>query len=120
MIGECKSDGGEITSDDVNKLSAVAGELRRNDCDPFIVFAKTSIFTAEEIEICKGAASHNANNVILLAKRELEPHYPDELTAEEFDIKPYAHSLAQMSAVTRATYFEPRPKKIIAVASISE
>jgi hypothetical protein len=117
VIGECKSDGGEITTDDVIKLCAVADTLGSIDCDPFIVFAKTSNFTAEEIERCKGARTPNGHRVILLAKRELEPYYPYELTAKEFEIRPYAHSLGHMAQVTHVVYFEPRPKKIIAAAS---
>jgi hypothetical protein len=90
VIGECKSDRGEITADDVTKLSAVADALRSVGCEAFILFAKTSSFTAEEIERCKGARAPNCHRVILLAKRELEPYDPYELAKEEFEIRQYA------------------------------
>lgn len=120
VIGECKSDGGEITAEDVKKLSAVADALHSVGCAPFIVFAKTSDFTAEEIEICKGAQVPDGQGIILLAKRELEPYDPYELATEEFEIRQYAHSLGHMGQNTHAIYFEPRPKKTVAAASGSE
>ena len=120
VIGECKSDGGEITADDVTKLSAVADALRTVGCEAFILLAKTSNFTPEEIERCKGARAPNGHRVILLAKRELEPYDPYELATEEFEIRQYAHSLEHMGQNTHAIYFEPRPKKTVAAKSGSE
>jgi len=120
VIGECKGDGGEITADDVTKLGAVADALRGVGCEPFILFAKTSNFTPEEIERCKGARDPIGHRIILLAKRELEPYDPYELATEEFEIRQYAHSLVHMSQNTHAIYFEPRPKKTVSAGSGSE
>jgi hypothetical protein len=120
VIGECKSDGGEITANDVQNLSAVADALRSVNCDSFIVFAKTSAFTAEEIERCRGAQAGNGHRVILLAKRELEPYDPYELAEKEFEIRQYTHSLGHMGQNTHAIYFEPRPKKAVAAGSDPE
>ena len=120
VIGECKSDGGEITADDLTKLSAVADALGSVDCEAFMLFAKTSNFTPEEIERCKGARNPNGNRIILLAKRELEPYDPYELAREQFEINQYAHSLGHMCQNTHAIYFEPRPKRSVEARSSSE
>jgi hypothetical protein len=68
VIGECKSDGGEITADDVTKLGAVDDALSGVGCETFILFAKTSSFTSEEIERCKAARAPNGHRVIIWAK----------------------------------------------------
>jgi hypothetical protein len=109
-IGECKSDGGEITADDVTKLSRVADALTEKSCEPFIIFSKTSGFTPAEIERCKAAQALYRRRAILLSKRELEPYHLYEQTAKEFEISPYASSLDQMAQATHNIFFEPRPK----------
>jgi AIG2-like family len=110
-IGECKSDGGEITADDVTKLTRVADALSaKRSCDAFIVFSKTSSFTLEEVERCKAAQAKYHRRVILLSERELKPYYLYEQTAKEFEIDPYASSFEQMAQATHNIYFEPRPK----------
>ncbi len=110
-IGECKSEGGEITADDVTKLTRVADALSaKRSCDAFIVFSKTSSFTPEEVERCKAAQAKYNRGVILLSERELKPYYLYEQTAKEFEIDQYASSFEQMTQATHNIYFEPRPK----------
>ena len=109
-IGECKSDGGEITADDVTKLTRVADALSaKSSCEAFIIFSKTSSFTQEEVERCK-AAQAKSRRVILLSERELKPYDLYEQAAKEFHIDRYASSFEQMAQATHGIYFEPRPK----------
>lgn len=110
-IGECKSDGGEITADDVTKLTRVADALTaKRNCEAFVIFSKTGCFTAEEVEQCKAAQTKYNRRVILLSERELRPYYLYEQTAKEFEIDQYARSFEQMAQATHNIYFEPRPK----------
>ncbi len=74
-IGECKANGGEITEDDVRKLTQVADAFPTNRLQPFIVFAKTTPFTTEEIARCGGAQTPDQLRVIMLSDRELEPYH---------------------------------------------
>jgi hypothetical protein len=118
-IAECKDAGGEITDEDVRKLTKVAHALEASPCQVFILFAKCGRFTDEEIERCKGARrrlfehegkTHYAHNVIMLSERELEPYYVYEKTEKEFEIKRFAHSLEELAINTVNVFFEPRPK----------
>ena len=110
VIGECKSNG-EITSDDIRKLSLVADALAKGStCEAFIVFSKTGSFTPEEVARCKAAQGQFASRVILLSGRELEPYHLYEQAVKEFEISPYASSLEQMAEATQGIYFAPRPK----------
>ncbi len=111
-IGECKSDGGEITSDDVTKLTRVADALTTKSCEAFIIFSKTSRFTPEEVERCKAAQAKYRRRVILLSERELKPYYLYEQTAKEFEINQHASSFEQMAQATHNIYFEPRPRTV--------
>jgi len=109
-IGECKG-GGEITADDVGKLAPVADALTASrDCEAFIVFSKTSRFTPEEVERCKGAQGEYERRVILLSDRELEPYFMYERAEKEFVIRPSAISLEDMAQATQDIYFDPKPK----------
>jgi hypothetical protein len=113
-IGECKSDGGEITADDVTKLTRVAdAPAVKRSCEAFIAFSKTSRFTPEEVERCKAAQAKYNRRVILLSERGLKPYYLYEQTVKEFEIDEYASSLEQMARATHNIYFEPRPKPAI-------
>lgn len=74
-IGECKSDGGMITADDVRNLKAVADRFNATSLPVYIVFAKTSSFTPEEIRRCRSANGRYGHRVIMLGERELEPYH---------------------------------------------
>ena len=110
-IGECKSDGGVIEIDDAQKMGRVADALAGKDCEVFVVFSKTSTFTPDEVASCQAAQGTQSQRVILLSKRELEPHFLYERTSKEFEIlHPHASSFEQMARATHTIYFEPRPK----------
>jgi hypothetical protein len=119
VIAECKDAGGEITDEDVRKLSKVAETLRKGPFDVFILFAKCGEFTEAEIQRCKDARRklfehqgqvYYLNNIIMLSARELEPYDLYERTEKEFEIKPYAHTFEDLATNTVNIFFEPRPK----------
>ena len=74
IIGECKSAGGQVTKDDAEHLRRVADVFPRNRLNPFILFAKTGHFSADEIEACAIAQDKWEPRVLLLSKDELEPY----------------------------------------------
>jgi hypothetical protein len=119
VIAECKDAGGEITEDDVRKLSKVAGALEDSPCQVFILFAKCGQFTDAEIQRCKNGrrklfehqgTAHYLNNIIMLSARELEPYHLYEDTKKEFEIKEYAHTFEELAMNTVNIFFEPKPK----------
>jgi len=119
VIAECKDAGGEITDEDVRKLSKVAEALQKAPCDVFILFAKCGQFTDEEIQRCKNARRklfehqgevHYLHNIIMLSARELEPYHLYEQTEKEFDIKLYAQTFEELAMNTVNIFFEPRSK----------
>lgn len=119
VIAECKDSGGEITTDDVRKLTKVAHALEDSQCDVFILFSKCGRFTPDEVERCKEARRklfehegkmHYAYNVIMLSDRELEPYHPYQHLDKEFEIQPYVHTFEDLAINTANIYLEPRLK----------
>jgi hypothetical protein len=111
VIGECKDEGGKITLDDSAKLAAVADAFPHRHFDVYIVFAKTSTFTEEEIKACH-AAQGGMQRVIMLSNRELEPYFMYQKTEQEFEISHSGVSLDAMARVTHDVFFQPRRKKL--------
>ena len=109
-IGECKGHG-EITEEDVRKLSQVADAFPKDRIAPFIVFSKTAPFTADEIARCRAAQpTGRRTRVILLSDRALEPDFVYERAEKEFVIDSTAVSLEDLANTTYALYFDPKPK----------
>lgn len=109
-IGECKGNK-EIAADDAQKMGLVADALAEGEgCEVFIIFSKTSRFTAEEVERCKLAQGRYQQRVILLSDRELEPYSVYEQAEREFEIERSVISLEDMVQTTQHIYFDPKPK----------
>jgi hypothetical protein len=109
-IGECKSRG-EITDEDVRKLSKVADALPAKRIRSYIVFAKTSPFSPDEIQRCRAAQPAGRPRVILLSDRELEPYFVYERAAKEFEFQRTAVSLEGLAQATHNLYFQPKPRR---------
>jgi hypothetical protein len=109
-IGECKGRG-EISDEDVRKLSKVADAFPAKRIQTYIVFAKTSSFSPDEIERCKTAQSAGRPRVILLSDRELEPYFVYERATKEFEFQGTAVSLEGLAQATQNLYFHPKPKQ---------
>jgi hypothetical protein len=104
-IGECKNRL-EITADDVTKLKLVSEALDEKGIEVFVVFAKLTEFTSEELERCRAINGEFKRRLILLTKRELEPYFIYEKTAKEFEIPEYAISLEDMAHITHTVFYE--------------
>ena len=109
VIGECKSRG-EITDDDVRKLTRVANVFPTKRIEPYIIVAKTSEFTPDEVERCKAAQDRYRQRVILLSERELEPYFIYEKTQKQFNIRSTAISFDDLAKATHHIYFDPKQK----------
>ena len=119
VIGECKDAGGEITEDDVRKLTAVARAVDDGPWDVFVLFAKCGEFTAAEIERCKtgrrrlfehAGETVYLQDIIMLSRRELEPYTLYEETQKEFEVQPHALFFDDLAHNTNNIYFEPKRK----------
>jgi hypothetical protein len=105
VVGECKDVGGGISADDARKMAAVADAFPLETFDPYILFSKTSPFTAEDIENCSLAQpEHSRSRVIMLTGRELEHDRLYEEAAEQFHIRAPG-TLENMAEVTHHAYF---------------
>jgi hypothetical protein len=104
-IGECKAQK-PIEADDVAKLGRVADVIEASgDCDVFVIFAKTSAFTPEEVRRCQSIQGQHRRRVILLSDRELEPYFVYEEQKEKLRNRPYANSFSEMANATQVLYF---------------
>jgi hypothetical protein len=109
-IGEAKSAGGKIDSDDVAHMKAVAGAVSSIGIRPYLVFSKTAdSFSAQEIEMFR-ALRKEQHHVILLTNKEIEPYYP-YIEGDDEDKLPqkYAHSFDDMVANTEYRYLRFPP-----------
>ena len=110
-IGECKDAGGSISKDDATKMAAVADALSTSGLHCYIIFSKTSAFTADDVENCRLANKPGRTRVIMLSDRELEPHRLYEKTSEDFEIRRHGTTMQDMAIATHDIFFLPRPKK---------
>lgn len=116
VIGECKTRK-PITADDVEKLTRVADAFPEDRYDVYIVFARLTPFSPEEVELIRRANGKYRRRAIMLTERELEPYFVYEWTAKDFDIRQTASSLADMAAATLQVFFEERKRDAGACAA---
>lgn len=110
VIGECKSEGGQVTQEDVNNMKAIAESFPAHQIRVFIVFSKTGDFSKEEIDHCRTAQT-DPPRVILFSRRELEPTFVYMRAAKEFEIQGVAISLEGLARNTVDIFFDPKPRK---------
>jgi len=106
LIAECKSDGGEIDEDDIRKLRGLAKVVEQHGYDCFIMFSKTSEFTADEIDAMSSLIDFEKDHRLILWNRDhLEPYDAYEKFKDRLDDK-YFHSLYLMANATVQLYFK--------------
>lgn len=111
-IGECKTRG-SISKADVQNLIRVAESFPKEKFDVFLIFAKLTDFSSEELSYIKEANGDNGvryQRTILLTTRELEPWFVYERTEKEFEINRHAVSFEDLAEVTQIVFFEERRK----------
>ena len=108
IIGECKDAGGEIDANDIEHLEQVADAFPASRFDAFILLAKLSPFTGEEIELAKALnAKPWLRRVIMLSARELEPYHLFDRTNEQLGLNLRSGSPKELADATHAIYFAP-------------
>lgn len=108
ILGECK-DQGPIKSDefkrDIANLRRVADALPRTRFKTFILLAKLTPFTPDEIEQARTLNTEHQQRTILLTARELEPYHIYERTKTEFEIDGYGGTPEDLARITAKMYF---------------
>ena len=106
LIGEVKDVGGIIDANDIENLRQVADALPPKRFSTFIVLAKLSPFSDDEIRLAATLNTKYRRRVILLTDRELEPYHLYERAEKELDKKLIAVSADDMAKITHELYFK--------------
>jgi hypothetical protein len=106
IIGECKDKGGKINEADVENMRRIADAFPRRRFEAFILFAKLSTFSPEEVALAKTLNSEFRQRVVLLTDRELEPYHLYERTEKELGIKTHGGHPSEMARTTAELYFK--------------
>ncbi|MBV8190135.1 MAG: hypothetical protein JO339_23020 [Alphaproteobacteria bacterium] len=106
-IGEAKTRKA-FNEDDVTNLMAVADAFPADRFDAFVVFARLTEFSPEEVGLIKQVNDKSRRRAIMLTDRELEPYSIYDRTAKEFDIRRTAVSFEDMADATVRVFFERR------------
>jgi hypothetical protein len=103
-IGECKSEKGNITQDDVEHVAAIREKLVAKELSCYLIFSKTAdSFTGEELTLFRGLQRRRVP-LILLLNKELEAHeLYGKYTESELRSKLVA-SLEEMARNSALTY----------------
>lgn len=118
LVSECKSDGGEITADDIRKLTKLSEVVEADGYECFILLSKTSRFSDAEVaaaaEVNKAAAAHfRRPRLILWDIDNLEPYrayekYQGRLKQKHgpFDLQGMADATVELFPATKPPPWE--------------
>lgn len=104
IIAECK-DQGPIDSKDIENLLSVAKAFPESHFNTYVLLAKLTPFTNEEIQLAKKLNEKYYQRAILLTSRELEPYHFFERTKFDHEINSYGSSPEDLAQVTNQIYF---------------
>ena len=105
IIGECKDEGDRIDENDINNLKQIADAIPRQRFSPYVLLARLSPFSAEEIALARTLNTKYEKRAILLSQRELEPYYIYERVNKERGTRYYGGTAKEMARTTAAIYF---------------
>lgn len=107
ILGECKDlYENAFEKQDILNLRRAAESLPKNRFDTYLLLAKLSKFTTEEVELAKTLNDGFRPKVIMLTNRELEPYHVYEKTKKEFPaIREYVSSASDLANTTAQIYF---------------
>lgn len=109
VIGECKDAGGVIDANDIEHLRQVADAFPKERFATYIVLAKLSAFTPNEIELAKALNTRFSRRAILLTHEELEPYRFYERHRDVLGDDRHVSSLSDLAKATHRMYFVPPP-----------
>jgi hypothetical protein len=103
-LGECKAKG-PIDQRDLDGLTRIASLIASNRVHPYLLFAKTSPFTDEEIALLRPAEGESPRRTILLGPDWLES-YDFRLTVNGTSAGQHlGHGMEELAELTYAKYF---------------
>lgn len=103
VIAECKSEGGEITEEDVKKLGTLADALPEEYFKVYIVFSKLTRFSEAELNIIAPLNTRDSDSkVIIFTTRDLEALHPYEELLREHRQTTFGSKLQDMANITEA------------------
>jgi hypothetical protein len=106
-IGECKGQG-RVDANDVANLNVVAERLRERGFETYVVLAKWSAFSPDEVAICRAHRVPGVERLIMLSAAELEPY---ELWQQQrLGARWYPSEFETLAAITAEAYFGPLPE----------
>lgn len=108
ILGECKGQAPVKATEfqkDADNLRRVADALPVHRFNTFILFAKLSNFTPDEIGVVKALNDEQRHRVILLTDRELEPYRIYERTKHEYQIDEHANTPQRLADNTAKVFF---------------
>lgn len=109
IIGECKDEGDRINQRDIDNLRRIADAINATRFETFIVLARLSPFSDEEISLARTLNGAFRQRVILLSARELEPYRIYERTNRETGLDLRGGSLRDLARATVQLYFNFTP-----------
>lgn len=117
IIGEAKDRGSQIDANDADTMRMVADAFSRERFEVYIVFARLTKFTEDEIAVA-ATLSQEDRNVILLTDQELEPYYvydrgDAELKKLRFDLDGIVQGTRrQYPSLTPPSFIEKRAARV--------
>ena len=104
-IGECKSEKGSITQDDVEHLAAIRENLVAKGLNCYLIFSKSAdAFDTEELELFRGLKKEQIP-VILLLNKELEADEPYSKYTDRQLRSKFVASLEEMARNSMTIHF---------------
>ena len=99
LIGEAKT-ADQINAEDVRKLERLADAIPSDMAEAFVMFAKTTTFTTDDVTVAKTLNSSGKQRLILWSQEELEPYLAYERSKDRLGGRSYASSLIDMVEAT--------------------
>jgi len=106
-IAECKSEGQQITQQNINNMKAVQDEMKKIKIDCFLIFSKTvDNYNSSELQLFNSLKEEN-RKFIILSNKELEPYHPYwELNETENLPEKYALDMSGMCRNSQYIYLK--------------
>ena len=109
IIGECKDEGDRIDEDDVENLKRIADAVPPDRFSTYILLARLSPFSNDEIALAKTMNDEYRQRAILLSARELEPYLVYERVNQELKLDFFGNSPKALALATQRIYFTDPP-----------
>lgn len=110
IIGECKDEGDRIDQTDIENLRLVAEAIPHNRFNSYILLARLSPFSEDEIAMASALNDEHRERVILLSARELEPYHLYDRVNQKSKLHLHGGSPEALARATAKIYFTTPPR----------